>query len=94
MAALLRRARTLEVMTQHNYVNAMKAMSARGWRVREPGDEKLGSLESPVLLRRALDRLAEVGMSVADLAAEASLPIDDVWSLIRQARDPRPRVEI
>lgn len=94
IAALLRRSLTLGVMPKHRYVNAMKAMSARGWRTREPGDEKLGNLEAPVLLRRALDGLAEVGLTVDALAMEASLPIADVRRLIEVTRDPRPRVEL
>jgi Zn-dependent peptidase ImmA (M78 family)/DNA-binding XRE family transcriptional regulator len=94
IAALLRRAVTLQVMPQHRYVNAVKAMSARGWRTREPGDEKLGSLESPVLLSRALARLADAGVSLDALVEEASLPISDLRTLIELTRDPRPRVEL
>lgn len=94
IAALLRRALTLGVMPKSRYVNAMKAMSARGWRTREPGDEKLGNLEAPVLLRRALDGLAELGLTIDALAAEASLPAADIRSLIQVTRDPRPRVEL
>ena len=92
--ALLRRALTLEVMPQHRYVNAMKVMSARGWRAREPGDEKLGPLEAPVLLRRALDTLASTGVTLESLAQEASLPQADLVRLIEVTRDPRPRVEL
>jgi Zn-dependent peptidase ImmA (M78 family) len=94
IAALLRRARTLDVMSPQRYVNAMKVMSSRGWRTNEPGDEKLGPLESPLLLPRALDRLADLGISADDLAEEAALPVDDIRRLIRLTRDPRPRVEL
>lgn len=94
IAALLRRALTLGKISQHSYINAMKAMSARGWRTREPGDEKLGPLESPALLRLALDRLAETGIGLDELAAEASLPISDVHRLVQQTRDPRPRIQL
>ena len=94
IAALLRRARTLDVMPQHRYVNAMKTMSARGWRTREPGDEKLGSLEAPVLLQRALDRLADAGVGLDELAQEASLPLTDLQRLVELTRDQRPRVEL
>lgn len=94
ISALLRRALTLEVMPPYRYVNAMKAMSTRGWRTREPGDEKLGSLELPVLLRRALDRLADAGVTLDELAQEAALPIADLRRLIEFTRDPRPRVEL
>lgn len=94
IAALLRRALTLEVMPNHRYVNAMKTLSARGWRTREPGDEKLGTLESPVLLRLALEQLAEIGIDLETLAREASLPLPDVRRLIELTRDPRPRIRI
>jgi Zn-dependent peptidase ImmA (M78 family)/DNA-binding XRE family transcriptional regulator len=94
IAALLRRACTLEVMTKDRYVNAMKTMSARGWRKREPGDEKLGALESPVLLRRAVRQLAEIDLTLEDLAEEASLPLDDVRHLLRATQDPRPSVDL
>lgn len=94
IGALLRRALTLEVLPKHRYVNAMKAMSARGWRTREPGDEKLGPLEMPVLLRLALERLGEVDVTVADIADEAGLPLGDVEDLIAQSQDPRPRVQL
>lgn len=94
MAALLRRAVTLGRISQSSYVNAMKTMSARGWRRHEPGDEKLGPLESPVLLRLALDRLSEAGIGLDALAAEAALPTADVHRLVEQTRDPRPRVQL
>jgi Zn-dependent peptidase ImmA (M78 family) len=94
IAALLRRALTLGRITQHSYVNAMKTISARGWRTKEPGDEKLGPLESPALLRLALDHLAEAGIGLDELAHEASLPIADVHRLVEQTRDPRPRVRL
>lgn len=94
IAALLRRAVTLDVMPHHRYVNAMKTLSARGWRTREPGDEKLGVLESPVLLRLALEQLAESGIDLEALAREASLPAEDVSRVIELTRDPRPRIRI
>jgi Zn-dependent peptidase ImmA (M78 family)/transcriptional regulator with XRE-family HTH domain len=94
IAALLRRARTLDVIGEHQYVNALKAMSARGWRTEEPGDIHVGALESPVLLTRALDVLSEHGYSVEDVARTAGLPSQDIRQIIEDARDPRPQVEI
>jgi len=94
IAALLYRAKELEVMAPHTYVNAIKTMSARGWRTKEPGDEKLGPLEAPVLLSRALDGLAEMGISLEFLVEEASLPLGDVERLVELTRDPRPSVKI
>ena len=53
IAALLMRAKTLEVMAPNAYTQAYKFMSMRGWRTVEPG--KLGAPESPILLRTAVD---------------------------------------
>lgn len=93
MAALLKRAQTLEVMPNHTYTNAMKAMSARGWRQREPGDNALGPPEAPVLLEKALAHLRRRGVSLADLAHNAALPVDLLTALVTQASDPRPQLE-
>lgn len=94
IAALLMRARTLGVMPASRYINAMKAMSARGWRRIEPGDERLGALESPVLLARAVRKLEDVGIGVAELCAEAALPVDEIQRLLRITEDPRPTVDL
>jgi Zn-dependent peptidase ImmA (M78 family)/transcriptional regulator with XRE-family HTH domain len=94
IAALLMRARTLGVMTPARYTSAMKAMSARGWRHHEPGDERLGALEMPVLLRRAVQRLDETGITLRELCENAALPLPDVESLLDVADDPRPTVDL
>ena len=52
LAALLMRARTLERMSEGNYLTAVKAASARGWRRIEP--VPLGSPEHPTCLKRLL----------------------------------------
>ncbi|MFV1991749.1 MAG: helix-turn-helix domain-containing protein, partial [Acidimicrobiales bacterium] len=51
--ALLYRARDLGRIDEHEYIRAMKAVSARGWRRHEPAD--LGEPESPVMLDRAIE---------------------------------------
>lgn len=93
IAALLMRARTLGIMPNTRYVNAMRTMSARGWRRAEPGDHQLGTLELPVLLGRAVRHLRESGMSVRDLCVEAALPFEEIERLLEVVRDPRPAVE-
>ena len=50
IAALLMRAKTLEQMTDSDYLTAIKAASARGWRRREP--VPLGKPEQPAQLIR------------------------------------------
>lgn len=52
LGALLYRARELELITPTNYESAVKYMSKRGWRVREPGSS--GPPEEPKLLGDAI----------------------------------------
>jgi Zn-dependent peptidase ImmA (M78 family)/DNA-binding XRE family transcriptional regulator len=52
LAALLMRARTLGRMSENNYLTAVKAASARGWRRVEP--IPLGSPEHPTCLKQLL----------------------------------------
>ena len=92
MAALLKRADTLGTITPTAYTQAMKTMSARGWRKREPVD--LGPAEKPVLLAKALDVAATHGVTLDDLAAEHGLPLHDLRIVLQHAVDPRPRVEL
>jgi Zn-dependent peptidase ImmA (M78 family)/transcriptional regulator with XRE-family HTH domain len=72
LAALLMRARTLGRMTEAQYLTAVKAASARGWRRSEP--IPLGEPEAPKWLARIL-------RSPAGVQAAASLPRDIVESL-------------
>jgi Zn-dependent peptidase ImmA (M78 family)/transcriptional regulator with XRE-family HTH domain len=71
IAALLYRAHDLGRLEPATYEKAMKTMSRRGWRKQEPGS--LGASEQPQLLAKAIEALATVGFSVADLAAEMHL---------------------
>lgn len=54
LAALLMRARTLNVISESQYLTAIKTASARGWRRTEP--LPLGEPERPGLIRAALER--------------------------------------
>lgn len=92
IAALLKRAQTLKVMSEQTYVQALKAMSARGWRQTEPGD--LGRPEQPVLLRRAVDVANDVGVSLTHLAERAGLPQPEIYSIVGSSRDERPAVRL
>jgi Zn-dependent peptidase ImmA (M78 family) len=92
MQALLMRARNLRVMEPHVYVQAMKTMSARGWRRSEP--VYLGPPEMPVLLGKAIDAVEKQGVTLDVIAASANLPLDEVYAFIGAGTDARPRVEI
>jgi Zn-dependent peptidase ImmA (M78 family)/DNA-binding XRE family transcriptional regulator len=85
LAALLMRSKTLGRIDDLAYLNAIKLMSANGWRVDEPGDDELGAPESPRLVDEALQLLSQDGMTVEAIAAEACLPLDDVQALLSAA---------
>lgn len=92
IAALVMRAKALNVMDERTYTQAWKNISARGWRKNEPGD--IGPPENPVLLRRALDIAAENGLTYNELIRRASLPDNDVRAIIGEDSDGRPRVRL
>ncbi len=92
LQALLMRARTLEVMSDDAYVRAMKAVSARGWRKREPVN--LGPPEAPSLLERAVDLLGKGGIGLDEIVREAALHEQTVIDLLRLASDHRPKVRV
>lgn len=92
IAALLKRAQTLGKMDPAAYTQAMKTLSARGWRKREPVD--LGPAEQPVLLTKALDIARNHGVTLEALAAEHGLPLTDLRKVLERSLDPRPRVEL
>ena len=71
--------------------NAMKYMSARGWRTVEPGDREMGLPEAPALFERALKTIeVEYSMSSEDVVRSAHLPLADTLGLIDAATDRRP----
>lgn len=92
IAALLKRAQTLGRMSPTNYTQAMKTLSARGWRRHEPVD--LGPAEQPILLMKALQVAEAHGITLADLATAHGLPLHDLRKVLEQSFDPRPRVEL
>ncbi|NKE56667.1 ImmA/IrrE family metallo-endopeptidase [Lentzea sp. PSKA42] len=91
LAALLVRAKTLGVMSDHVYAQAWKALSVRGWRKVEPGP--LGAPEAPVLLQRAIEVMETTGVSFAEFIWRSGLPEADVRALLNRDISERPRVE-
>ncbi|WP_406722003.1 XRE family transcriptional regulator [Streptomyces althioticus] len=91
LAALLVRAKTLGVMSEHTYTQGWKALSVRGWRKAEPGP--LGNPEAPVLLQRALELMETTGISFADFINRSGFPEADVRTLLSRDISERPRVE-
>ncbi|WP_189104108.1 helix-turn-helix domain-containing protein [Streptomyces kronopolitis] len=74
LQSLLYRARTLGVMSDVTYKNAMAYLSAKGWRRREPGP--VPALEQPSLFAKSVEILESVGVSEKDLAHEARVPLE------------------
>jgi Zn-dependent peptidase ImmA (M78 family) len=67
MQALIERARELNLITPGQRLNLYKALSARGWRVREPLGDELVS-EQAKLAGDIGDALATKGLSLDDIA--------------------------
>lgn len=94
LQALLYRAKSLGVLSQPQYVNWIKGLSARGWRIDEPGDAELGPPERSSLLELAVAHLEEAGTALPELVAAAGLPTKEVQSILQASVDARPRLEI
>ncbi|WUH98815.1 ImmA/IrrE family metallo-endopeptidase [Spirillospora sp. NBC_00431] len=82
MAALLYRARTLKIMNETEYRNAMSVLSSRGWRRREPGPAK--ALEQPTMLTRAIEIVGAAGTDRDRVAERARVTRADLDLLVRR----------
>ncbi|MBT2207750.1 MULTISPECIES: ImmA/IrrE family metallo-endopeptidase [Actinomadura] len=80
MAALLYRSRTLGIMKENAYRNAMSTMSARGWRRQEPGGVR--ALERPTMLTRAVELVGAAGTDRDRLAESARVTRADLDLLV------------
>lgn len=86
LGALLYRARELDALSPTAYQSAVKYMSKKGWRTREPGPS--GSPEEPKLLSDAVALLLANHVDVDQLLVENGLPdADPLMTLLRI--DPR-----
>jgi len=86
IAALLYRARTLGIMKEVTYRNAMSTMAARGWRRQEPGHAK--PLEAPTMLTRAVELTAASGVDRDELAERARVTRADLDLLVPPRSTP------
>ncbi|MGW5411774.1 helix-turn-helix domain-containing protein [Actinomadura geliboluensis] len=80
IAALLYRSRTLGIMQEAAYRNAMSAMSSRGWRRHEPGPAR--ALEQPTMLTRAIEIVGQAGTDRDRVAERARVPRGDLDLLV------------
>ncbi len=89
LGALLYRARELNLLSPTAYESALKYMSKKGWRTREPGPS--GEPEEPKLLSDALALMVENRVNVDRLLAENGLPsAEHLAALLRvESRQPQ-----
>ncbi|MFJ1787318.1 helix-turn-helix domain-containing protein [Streptomyces anulatus] len=85
LQSLLYRARSLGVMSDVTYKNAMAYLSSRGWRRQEPGPSP--APEQPSLFAKSVEILEGVGVSEAELARDARVPLELFRTIT--ARQPR-----
>ncbi|WP_084724677.1 helix-turn-helix domain-containing protein [Streptacidiphilus melanogenes] len=85
LQALLYRSRSLGVMSEVTYRNAITYLSAKGWRRQEPG--VMPALEQPSLMAQAVSLLEEDGVKLGDIAYEARVPLSLLETIV--ARTPQ-----
>jgi Zn-dependent peptidase ImmA (M78 family)/transcriptional regulator with XRE-family HTH domain len=90
LKALVYRAHKLGVLGESAYRAGMVTLAR--WGDPEPGD--LGPRETPVLLTKAIQMLAETGVDLEMIAKDTGLAADTVQEIIRAAGGARPRVEL
>jgi hypothetical protein len=56
--------------------------------------DSLGPPENPILLQRAVQVVAEAGVTLEEIIQRAGLPEDDIHTILGHIHDPRPRVEL
>jgi Zn-dependent peptidase ImmA (M78 family)/DNA-binding XRE family transcriptional regulator len=89
MAALLYRSKSLGIMPETTYVQAVRTMNVRGWRKNEPGT--VAAIEAPRLLSAAI---SVTDFTEADVSAATGWPEDMVSELFAESTDARPSVQL
>ena len=93
LAALVRRARDLSVISEPTYKRAMVQYSHRGWRNGEPGNSS--EPEQPVLIPRALSMLEErFSIDRSTVAHELCIQPADLLSLLSTQKYEGPVVTV
>jgi Zn-dependent peptidase ImmA (M78 family)/transcriptional regulator with XRE-family HTH domain len=90
LKALVYRARKLGIIGDSTYRAGMITLAR--WGDPEPGD--LGPRESPILLSKAIQILAETGIGLDTLSNDTGLALETVQEILQAADSARPRMEI
>jgi Zn-dependent peptidase ImmA (M78 family)/DNA-binding XRE family transcriptional regulator len=88
LGALLYRARELGTLSATQYESAMKYMSKKGWRTREPAAS--GEPEEPKLLADALTLMVESGVDIDRLLTDNGMPPTEQLAALLRVQ-PRPQ---
>ncbi|MGH9838031.1 MAG: XRE family transcriptional regulator [Blastocatellia bacterium] len=80
LAALVRRAKDLELISEDTYRRAHVQLNKKGWANQEPNEPT--EVERPTILPQAMKLLEQSGESFSGIAQEISLPESDLRSLI------------
>lgn len=80
IAALLYRAKKLEIISDAAYRRAVVTMNKNYGRTTEPFP--LRSFEKPTLLSSALELICSTGQTDEDLATEICISVDDLWTVV------------
>ena len=89
MAALLYKSKSLGIMSESTYTQAVRTMSVRGWRKDEPGT--VAAAEAPSLLNAAL---AATTFSAADVSEATGWPEAMIAELFAESTDSRPSIQV
>jgi len=90
LKALVYRAHSLKLISDSAYRRGNVQLAEWG----NPEPCPLGPPESPSLLGVATEMLAEIGVTIEDLAVHAALPVDQLRDVVAAATDQRPHVDL
>jgi Zn-dependent peptidase ImmA (M78 family)/DNA-binding XRE family transcriptional regulator len=79
LAALVRRAKDLKLLSDDTYRRAYYQLNKRGWRNREPSEPEV---ERPSILPQAMGMLYEQGVSISSIARELNVFEADLASVL------------
>jgi Zn-dependent peptidase ImmA (M78 family)/transcriptional regulator with XRE-family HTH domain len=84
LAALVRRAKDLQVISEDTYRRANVQLNKYGWRTNEPDEPKL---EVPTILPQGIQLLSQTGWALSAIARHLNLSETDLQWLIYTGRD-------
>lgn len=90
--ALVRRAHDLGRIDPRTYDQALRTISARGWRRPNGEPGHLGRPEQPTVLITARELAEGAGASLDEITARVGLPLAEVLAFLDETEDNRPAV--